>query len=214
MIKQIKTGFKLLPYTYGKFTNIFMCVVLLFCGIAASMFGLLSAMGMYLLVASGMCMVQMLYSVSVSDMVQTSPWKKPIQTSVSAWMSFIGFSAAYLISFLLQLVRISNHPDERVMAGNVLLVGGVVAPLMMIYIGLALKYFVRATVLFFAAIWGLMYYVQSFSPNEAKAPFGVCVAVGFGLIVAGALAQYGITLLVYRKPVAKRSQLVGLRKAL
>lgn len=214
MIKQIKTGVRLLRYTHGVTANIVLCGGIAFLGILASLYGKSTVMGTYLIVAAGMCPVQMLYSLGVSDMVQTSPWKKPIQTSISVVFGLLGMGVLYLVSALINFVRLLNHSIEEPMAANAMLMGGVMAVVVMLYIGFALKYFVTATIVFCGGIWFVMFVAGMSGFESMGISFGMSVLLGFVCLLVGGLLQYGVTLLVYRKPIAKQSQLAGLRKTM
>ena len=212
MIKQIKTGLRLLPYTYGIVPNLALCGGIGLLGLFVSLYGDFSEIGIYFLMAVGMFPIQMLYSLGVSDMVQTSSWKKPIQTSMSVMLTFGGMGVAYLISFLINLTRLSNHAEKEPLAARLMLIGGIIALIIMLYMGFAMKYFVAALILFIATIYGGAIALNFFSVEGVALSFSASTVIGFACLVLGALLQYGVTLLVYRKPIAKRSQLPGLEK--
>lgn len=214
MIKQIKMGIRLLPYTHGLMTNCLLAGgVLLLGGICVFLGETMAVMGAYLMMAGAMCLVQMLYSIGVSNMVQTSSWKKPLQTSVMAWLYVISSIVIFAIIILLQLPGLLAGGQKCDSAALCILMGGMSSGLFGIYLGFALKYFVASTVAFVISVSIFFQIGNIVAMNLLVLPLAAIVG-GLVCIGLGALGMYGASRLVYRKPIAKNSQLSGLKQTM
>ena len=121
MIKQIKMSIKLLRYTFGMKMCIGLGVVFLLCGVAMSLMPEeLGLSGSFFLIATAMWATQLFYSLSVSSLVQSSPYKKAAQTSMPAIISFLSFLGSYAVILLLKLPRLqtANAETQQYMAAD------------------------------------------------------------------------------------------------
>lgn len=216
MIKQIKTGITLLGFAHGKGSGIAFSLVMLVLGALFLILMPENWQGNYFLFAVAMWPVQMLYSFSVSDLILSSPQSKKIQTSISALIDFLGYFAIYLIVFVIRLIQMKNGIISESMAGFQMLFSGALSILLFLYLGVALKYFVAGTAAFIVSFMAFVVSIQILNPlvffEKIQLSFWVASLLGVLFLIASALLQYGVTCLIYRKPVSKRSQLSGLRK--
>lgn len=214
MIKQIKTGIKLLPYGYGVRSCVAggVLMILIGCVMCLMRNEYIGYMGTYFLIAAAMWPIQLLYSLEVPSMVQTSPWKKKGQTSAFSLLGVLGFSIANGIIFLTQLSRLQRNPAEEGIASGIMQVGSITALIIMVYLGTALKYFVISTIVFCCTIVPLLARMRDMQMQMLQIPFWVSAIVSFMVIFLGAVLQYGITRLLYRVPISKNSQFSALRK--
>lgn len=215
MIKQLKMGFKMLRYTFGTKMCIGLMALFMVMGIALSLIHTdRTTPGTYLLLVVGMWPVQLIYSMNVSRQVQTSPWKKAMETSIPTLISFVGLFACYLVAILIKLPQLGNASEEELgyMAAEMIF-SGTLLMILMLYCGLAYKFFILSTVIFFVMYLGMtIAYNMIIWTTAIRFSFGAAVVIGMLEIVIGALLQYGVSLLVYRYPLAKRAQLRGLQK--
>ncbi|MBQ6787796.1 MAG: hypothetical protein IJO85_08745 [Lachnospiraceae bacterium] len=211
MIKQLKMGMKMLRYTFGIKTSLGLGGVLFVLGI---LFHGTGGSGSYLILTGGLWIVQLLYSLPVSGMIQTSPWKRELQTSGVAIVSFFSFLFFYLIDAVLLLL----FEQQKVnMIGTKLVIDGIIILFFMIYCGFAYKFFIVSTILFLVSYFG-MSFVQRINVgnniytwlNSISLVQGAII--GGILIVLGGLVQYAVSCLVYKCPFDKNSQLRGLQK--
>lgn len=215
MIKQIKMSIKLLRYTFGMKMCIGLGVVFLLCGVAMSLMPEeLGLSGSFFLIATAMWATQLFYSLSVSSLVQSSPYKKATQTSMPAIISFISFLGSYAVILLLKLPRLqaADAETQQYMAAD-LISSGLLIIVIMIYTGIAYKFFVAATVLFFVTFMGTVFFERAYMVFVLAMPsVGTAAVIGLLEIVVGAFLQYGMSLLVYKYPMAKRAQIRSLQK--
>lgn len=207
----------MLGYTFGiRQSVVFMVLFTVFGIVTCLRKGNLGSMGGFFIILMGMWPVQLIQSLPGSQMVQASPWKKALQTWVPAMMGLVCFVAGYLIVLLLRLPGSASADAAELsrMSGELLLVGASTF-LMMLYCGAAYKFMVVSTVLFLVLyLGGTMAYNIIFVIFERPLSISLQAAAVIGLleIVAGAFAQYGISLLLYKYPVSKHAQFRQLQK--
>lgn len=217
MTEQMKKSFKMLGYTFGiRQSVVFMVLFTVFGIVTCLRKGNLGSMGGFFIILMGMWPVQLIQSLPGSQMVQASPWKKALQTWVPTLIGFVCFVAGYLIVLLLRLPGSINADAAELsrMSGEMLLMG-TTAFLLMVYCGAAYKFMVASTVIFLVLyMGGTMAYNIIFVIFERSLNISVQAAAVIGLIeiVAGAFAQYGISLLLYKYPISKHAQFRQLQK--
>lgn len=215
MIKQLKMGIRMLRYGFGIKTSLIFVSFFLIVGVVLSLFPLqLEWQSSFFILINGMWAVQLIYSVCVSNLVQTSPWKKAMQTSIPAIICFLVSAVLYLLTVLLRLPHLASAgPQEMPYITGTLIFDGFLVFFIMIYVGMAYKLFIFSTVLFFGIFMSITLIYQIFIQRMAGGiSFGAAVVIGFLEIVAGAFAEYGISLLVYKLPLAKGAQFRVLQK--
>lgn len=216
-MEQIKMGMKLLRYTFGIKTCL-ICQALLSCVGILGFFlpvQITGRMAGFFILLGSLWVVQMICSLNVSHMVQASPRKRALQTSVPALLSFICSMILYLVVVLFcGLKSLGAASDERQILVEGVLMNGIIAFLLLVYSGVAYKWFIAATVGFFVAIYALMgaFRMMSVMGYALNLPFAGAVGIGILCIIAGALAEYGLSLLLYKVPVSKLAQMHGLQK--
>lgn len=220
MIKQIKMGIQTMRYTYGIGMSVAFMIMFLVLGILLNVLSKDSGAGNVFILVTGMWPVQLINSLPVSGMVQTSPWKKALETSVPALVGFASFLLCYLLVLVFALVGRSyaEESDMAELAGS-LIMGGAVVFFLMVYCGFAYKFFVSATMIFIIVFLGGTYFLSNGGPLYevflhllSDMPLYGAILIGLLEIAVGALVQYGISLLVYRKPMSKKAQIRSLQK--
>ena len=215
MIKKIKLGIRMLRYCFGLKSNligmgIFFAAGLLLCLLPAD-----RMMPFFFLTVVIIWPTQMIYSLSVSDMIGTSPHRKEMQTAIPALISAV----SALLIFLLILAIVYGQRNEGA-AKSAILVSALYICLTMIYAGTAYKFFVASAIGFCLSCFviGRLQFLRLTSESLQMffdaLPYGVAVGTGLLMILAGALAEYAISLLIYRFPLAKRAQMRGLQKTM
>lgn len=217
MIKQLKTGMKLLRYTFG--FKMCMFWIILFIALGVLMYRG-RGVGSFFIVVSGLWVVQLMYSLNVSNMIQTSPLGKAFQTSATTIISFITFLLLYLLDVVLMLLM--KEGQELYMIVQWLISDGVIIFLLMLYCGFAYKFYIASTVFFFIAFFsiidsGCFVSGRPVFHSFIHVPFDdiswiQAFIIGLIFIIAGALVQYVASCFVYKYPLAKSGQLKGLQK--
>lgn len=227
MIKQLKMGIKLLPYCHGVVANILSAVAMLVIGIWMEVqtlmlqvprtdFNAFQNFGSLMILVGAMWPLQMLISLNVPGMIAASPWKKRIQTSVFSLLSGAGYLVFYLLVVAIKLLKYFSGKLEYEILVVELLGLPLSIILLNVYMAFALKYFMASTVVFCFAIslimniHGIFYYFGWLNVENIT----ILMAIGMGILSIGLsmLLDYGVTLLIYKKPVSKYSQMNSLKK--
>ncbi len=223
MISNWKLGMKILRYSYGIKTNLFVAAALLGMNVLYIFPNITTYKGILsgcMLMSVGLLPTQMLYSLSASNMVQASPCKKRMQTSVPAAVTFGSMALMYLVAVLERGIIVLVRPDSMGWGAGSLLIQAALMMTVMLYMGIAYKYFVAATLCFIPALMLLLTRIRVNSIYEWNllrhgwVSFGMAIILGLAALAAGALLQYFLTLLLYRVPLSKAAQVAPLRREL
>lgn len=218
MKKDIMKAFKLMRYGVMVKGNFLMMVIFFIAGTVLEMMGFgvqiedaTSSYGRFIgsvfILCAAMFPGQLLVSTSLASLVQTSSYKKRIQTSMLAKLNvFCNFTAVTWIVFLRLVHGLVYHED---MAGQMdsLLLTGLFVLLFNLFGIIMYKYFV-------ASIFIIVFFSMTFqmldnwlSGGYAPAVFHLhpLLAVGFsyGMLIVGGLLSYWISKAVYKKELSR-----------
>lgn len=216
MIEQIKMGAKMLRYGHSIGLNMGMAGFFFLLGVVIECLPVfnLRIWGDYMIIVNGMWMAQTLYSVNAAGLVQTSPWKKRLQTSVPTAIGFLGYALCYLVIVLLKLLEIVRADAEQLATvPTMLIIDAVIGAWMMVYCGTAFKYYIPSTIIFIGVFYG-WFFGENIPRglSQSALPIWSAVVIGYVILLVGAALQYGLARLVYHKALDKRGQLRGLQK--
>lgn len=219
MIKEIKTSFQLIRYGYGLKSSIFLtvaflCLAFLLAVASGGNLNQNSWMESYFILITVLWPLQVLYSTGASKMVQSSVWKKKLETSMPVLTSVVSFLLMYLVVLGLKAMQLGLGWRNTETIVHELVLDAALILLLMLYSAVAYKLFVLSFVLFMISFFGFtiisnMLYSTGFF---VEIPLWAGVALGFLAIAVGGVLEYGISLLCYRIPFSKNAQLAGLRK--
>lgn len=216
MMKDLKMGIELLKYTFGIKAGVVFGAIFFLCGLIFMLLGQdASIIGAYFIIAVGAWPMQMLYSMTVPSMVRSSAWEKAMQTKVLSWVGVVAYLVPNVVIILFELVTILINSENSKMASVTVLYAGVMTLLLFCYMGAALKFFTASTVAYF-----ILFFVILKNDNilvwliQYEILFPVAVIVCLGLVLLGGVLHYGISCLLYRKPVSKSAQMRELKKTM
>lgn len=227
MINDLKLGMKMLRYGDHMILQMVAMAVTWFLGlimnvsikyVSISLSGQIQLIqipiGAVFMVIAFMFPAQILYSLSVSNLVQSSPAKKRMQTAIPAAVTFAGMMGNYLVSLVINLIFMAGHPERVGAICGETLLEAVLAAFLMIVLGVAYKFFWTAflsgLMVFFCTRYGMeTLWRVDLSGGGA---YALTAAAGFVLILLGGLGQYGLSLLFYKVPMSKYAQSANLRK--
>ena len=213
---------KMLRYGSGLVGMMVCCgIFLLLClpmNIWFTALGITGSPGDVLLMLVVMFPVQVIYSLSISNLVQSSPAKKRMQTSVPATVSCFNMIILYLVNSLCKCIAMTGHPEiiGTVCVEMVTLAGFGV--LIMLYIAVGYKYFLASIIagitvyLFTIARLVVINKIPSGIFGSSIGSFVLALVIGLVIIVLGGFGQYGVSLLVYKAPMSKYAQTAAVRK--
>lgn len=222
MMNNFKLGIKMLRYGSG-------LVSMMVCGVIFFVLGLLiyiwdktfenaGLSGDVLMMVLVMFPAQIIYSLSVSNLVQSSPVKKRMQTSVPATVTCFCVIALYLLLSLINGIMIIRHPEYiRAICVETVTMAVFVA-FIMISIAVAYKHFWMSFIAGFAVYYMISarmtivekFQFEIFGSNAGS--FALALVIGLIIIVLGGFGQYGVSLLVYKAPMSKYAQSAAVRK--
>lgn len=213
MIKDFKLGIRIIKYSFR--IKLMLVFGMVFFGLGIIFMILLPEAGYfaetsYWMIAGIMC-VSPITSLGITGIVQSSPRKKALHTSVPAILNMCWCLITYIVILLVNLVMWQAGVREP--QHGELVVYGLMVIIFMIY---GLGYYK----LFFLAVglFVLMYFPLSWGGEEiicqalAEIPFWVAAVIGLAEILLGACVEYGLYRLAYRLPIDKVALNASLRK--
>lgn len=224
MITNLKLGWKTIKYAHGFKGNIAAAVIMAGFGLlisAANMaMGILGGLGGIFMIISAMFPAQLIYSLSMSALVQTSPAKKRMQTAVPAAITCSSMMVMYLFFVLVNVIMAAVKPEYAAQICSQLLSVSFFAFMIMLYVSVCYKYFWVSFVMFFA-VYSFCFLGMAYESPLRSDIFGadagsflLAALIGLAVIAAGGFVEYGVSLLVYKAPMSKRAQAASLRKSL
>lgn len=211
----MKLGFKLLRYAWGIKTTLLSGGIFFLLGLLSFTMSVQTwYLGGYLLMVLAVYPAQLLSSLTVSNLVQTSTWKKALQTSVPTALTAGAFALTYGGALIISLLRLNARPEMREDMVMILVLFAFEIFLIMTYCGIAYKTYVLGTALF------IIVFVIGSSVIQIGAALGAFRGVsvfaaacsGFAAMLLGSAVQYGLSLMLYKRALSKNAQYPGLRK--
>lgn len=221
MIKSIKIGWMLMRYTWGLKGGVIAGALLFLGGLLLMVLPMpmggmfrFGQTGAYLVLVVAVWPAQLLWSLNVSDLVQTSPQKKAFQTVVPTVFTAVTSFACYALTIIIKLLQLRANPALRQDVIATCLVLTVEVLLVMMYLGISFKYYYLGTVLFLLSflITSPVLQVMSLLGVFDRISLWLAVGSGFAAILVGTGIQYGLSCLVYKKQLHKSAQFAGLKK--
>ena len=213
MFKGLKLGIRMLKYGFRSKSMLVMGIVFFCLGILFMI--LFSDIGYFAgatyFMVTGLFCESSITSLGITGMVQSSPKKKALHTSVPVVLNTCWFYITYFVFMSIRLVmwRVSGQemqPSEPV-------IYGLLAIICMVYGLGCYKLFYVAVVFFvltyFPLCWGGEELIHQ---AMMGVPLWVAVLIGLVEILLGACVQYGLYRLTYRLPIDKMSVNMSLRK--
>ena len=186
MINDIKLGFKLMKYGLQFKTTVFAAVLFILGGITAGIGNDEFSLSGFAFVMAAIMAYQLVQSVTCSTMVQSSPQKKKLQTTVSTICTWV---CMVILNTILVVVNVifmhTYHKPESVVAGGIILDAAFVL-IIIVYMVVAMKMFWFAVIVMaggFGGGYGVLLSVMS------RGDFLIEVPISFGWIKA-VILQY------------------------
>lgn len=223
MINDLRTGIKLMKYGINATMNLIFVVILLLFGLvmeAAEIFasGVFTwiPLGMVMLVCTGAIPAQLVISVDVSSLAQSSACKKKLQTKIPALLMGSGSIAALTLSAIVRGIRVAAGADERVLKSMVS--SGIIAAMLIVYFAFVYKYYVVSIGVLYAGMFvsgffGALWSELLEGPLDAVSPV-LCVFIAYVIVLAAIGLQYLISLALYKKPISKACFGAALRRSM
>lgn len=203
---------KCMKYCHNLKINLICMGIMLMVALMYIIMDISRGVGFYMILVLTMYPAQFLYTVCGSQLVQSSPYKKALMTSLPVMTTLCGSAAVYLLMAAVDAVQIMMKPESAVQYIFEILIGGIVILVMNVYVGLVFKYFLASMILLCVSLVGFFRNLRIIGPHishialaVSRCPLSAAIAAGLCLTLLGSLLQYGISLLVYKKPISKRA---------
>ena len=209
MINDFKLGLKLIKYGLNLKGCLIVSVIFLIMGIIMD-FGMPAAPinGMYVGMG-GMMMVQLICSVSVSTMVQSSNYKRQMQTSVPAIIGGGYLLLANTFSIIVKFLGMKMLEWDLSVIANGIIFNAVLTVIMVLYMGGALKAFWPATICFMIVYFAYYSLSSAFNFMEADVPLLVsielAIVISYVVIIAAIILMYLIFVAMYKRDFSKQN---------
>ncbi len=223
MISDLKLGFRVLKYAHALKSSLAIGIIMAVLGVAMCLMGMLGMenfMGGYFIMMMALFLIQLLWSVNASNLVQASPMKKKLQTSVPAVLSAFCMTAGYLLVVLTEVIVGCIRPDRLSYICVLILFTAIIMGVIMLYSAICYKYFFLGTILFIACFISCYSFLMSGTEQLAKLMqsdwncFVLTSILGLVILWVCGVLQYFISLAVYKAPMSKRAQMAALRRQL
>ena len=163
--------------------------------------------GTVFLLCTAMFPAQMLLSLDITELAQTSPYKKKIQTDMPALITVAGTYLMFIWNLILLAVscgiRGISYAD---MSWRILLVG-IWAVIILLFNGFCYKHFILSLVALYMVAFGggfavgigqMVGKIGNISLNPV-----LSILISTVLILIGGALEYALTLLFYKQPLSK-----------
>jgi hypothetical protein len=216
MRKKIKTAYRLLTYGFKAKLQLGIGAVFVLLGVVITALSPdASFLGGLYIVLGGMFGYQIFISLDVSTLVQTSAYKRKLQTSIPL-LSMA--PVVYLSYTIIALVWGCRGADPADAAFFLLLLAGV-SSILLVYLSVVYKFFLIMMVMMMVVICGVSF-SAGLSTGQGAAvvqlPFGYPAAVllGYVMITAAYFLAYGLSRLLYKREFSKYAFGAAMRKYL
>lgn len=208
MINDIKIGFKLMKHGLSLKSSIFSSVLFLVGGLMFELSGdVMGIFGSVYAVMGSIMVYQLVQSLTCAGMVQSSPLKKRLQTSISALCTFVCTMILNTIIVVVKLL-VGNHnqtPMNEVAVS--ILISSVMLVLIMVYMATAMKSFLLSTVVFLGSCGIVGYFIgMGLGLNwftSWNVSVGAAIVVSYLAVALGSFLMYLISLVFYKKEYSK-----------
>lgn len=211
LLKSWRFAIKCMKLSYNLKTNLFATGFLCVMALVYEIFNVADGMGAYLLLLVAIYPAQLVNSVHGSQLVQSSPYRKTIMTSLPTVVTFCSSIVLYLVVIGIEGIRVCMTPESMEYSTRMILGCGVMVMFLDIYVGIVYKYFVLSAIMMGASMISFYYLAGIIGKGTAlsqfflKIPMPAAIAIGLCFALLGGPLQYGVSLLVYKKPISRRA---------
>lgn len=220
MKNDLRKAFELMKFgiCVNKGINIGVLVLFVVIGLVGETFYLATGFTMnygfdlfaFLLIAVLSFPAQFMVTTDVSHIVQTSSYKKKIQTKMFAEVSLITSLAAMTFLVFIRTIASAVHPDLAAKLWNDIPIAGIMTMMVLILTAIMYKYFWIAMVVWYVFMMGIGgragYLSVVKGPQDglfAKVPVLGDIVIAYAFVLLGVGISYLISLALYKRPFSK-----------
>lgn len=199
----------------GLFTDVMQCIGMQSYGSDGNLIGEIG-LGAFLFLCAGMFPAQMLISLDVCNLTQTSPYKRKYQTSMPSIFNGGFLALCYTILVVERVIVWSITKNAEVF--NNLLVIGISAAVVILYCMFVYKFFVLSIIILYMLMFtgGIVIGIVSRVVDGIALPLStspvLAVILSYVLILIATIAHYVMTRLLYKYPLSKYAFGAALRR--
>ncbi len=209
MLKDLKMGFQLMKYGYKIKMNVIMMVVILAFGIVAEISSKgTSFLGGFYLMMTGMFAYQLIMSMDISEMVQSSAAKRKLQVGLPVVASTVVYLASYTFLLVERVILIHQNPQSKEELLYTLFTILLIMITVYIFSSICYKYFVAGFILFLILFIGVdtgavILWNNGIGAWLCQIGLGWLAVLGYAVVLLGGGIEYLLGSLLYRKPLSE-----------
>lgn len=209
MLKGLKMGFQLMKYGYKIKMNVIMMIVILAFGIVAEISSKgTSFLGGFYLMMTGMFAYQLIMSMDISEMVQSSAAKRKLQVGLPVVASTVVYLASYTFLLVERVILIHQNPQSKEELLYTLFTILLIMITVYIFSSICYKYFVAGFILFlilFIAVdtGAVILWNNGIGAWLCQIGLGWLAVLGYAVVLLGGGIEYLLGSLLYRKPLSE-----------
>lgn len=209
MLKGLKMGFRLMKYGYKIKMNVIMMIVILALGIVAEITSEgTSFLGGFYLMMTGMFAYQLIMSMDISEMVQSSAAKRKLQVGLPVVASTVVYLASYTFLLVERVILIHQNPQSKEELLYTLFIILLIMITVYIFSSICYKYFVAGFILFLILFIGVdtgavILWNNGIGAWLCQIGLGWLAVLGYAVVLLGGGIEYLLGSLLYRKPLSE-----------
>lgn len=202
-------GFQLMKYGYKIKMNVIMMIVILAFGIVAEISSKgTSFLGGFYLMMTGMFAYQLIMSMDISEMVQSSAAKRKLQVGLPVVASTVVYLASYTFLLVERVILIHQNPQSKEELLYTLFTILLIMITVYIFSSICYKYFVAGFILFlilFIAVdtGAVILWNNGIGAWLCQIGLGWLAVLGYAVVLLGGGIEYLLGSLLYRKPLSE-----------
>ena len=202
-------GFQLMKYGYKIKMNVIMMVVILALGIVAEISSKgTSFLGGFYLMMTGMFAYQLIMSMDISEMVQSSAAKRKLQVGLPVVASTVVYLASYTFLLVERVILIHQNPQSKEELLYTLFTILLIMITVYIFSSICYKYFVAGMILFLILFIGVdtgavILWNNGIGAWLCQIGLGWLAVLGYAVVLLGGGIEYLLGSLLYRKPLSE-----------
>lgn len=202
-------GFQLMKYGYKIKMNVIMMIVILAFGIVAEISSKgTSFLGGFYLMMTGMFAYQLIMSMDISEMVQSSAAKRKLQVGLPVVASTVVYLASYTFLLVERVILIHQNPQSKEELLYTLFTILLIMITVYIFSSICYKYFVAGFILFLILFIGVdtgavILWNNGIGAWLCQIGLGWLAVLGYAVVLLGGGLEYLLGSLLYRKPLSE-----------
>ena len=198
-----------MKYGYKIKMNVIMMVVILAFGIVAEISSKgTSFLGGFYLMMTGMFAYQLIMSMDISEMVQSSAAKRKLQVGLPVVASTVVYLASYTFLLVERVILIHQNPQSKDELLYTLFTILLIMITVYIFSSICYKYFVAGFILFLILFIGVdtgavILWNNGIGAWLCQIGLGWLAVLGYAVVLLGGGIEYLLGSLLYRKPLSE-----------